>query len=688
MFDDLIPTQGTPASAPARGMFDDLIPARGGQEVATPDGALRVRVGRPEAAAGEMSASDHVADLGRSLISGVDSGFSGLAGLPAFVGRGAQWATNQGQALVQNRPYEDVRAENNARAVISPETLEYYSPDAIHQRSGLAHKPQTRAGRYVETGAEFATGAALTGPANIARNAVMYGLGPGLASEAAGQATEGTALEPYARAGAAIAGGLTGAGLSRSSTAEGIVRRSGNLTPQQVDAVEALMRDAQAQGVQLTRAEAAQQVTGGATRLGDLQRVVEGQGGLREFMAARPGQVEAAGARQFDAIATAVDNPSTLGPAAGRRADRIVGDASEIINRGTHPLYQQADSVRVGPQIHAGLLSDDLYAQTLREVRNDPSLNRTIAHLPDDAVGVQHLVSRRLTEQADNARAPGQPGTSQTRSANFADAQAAPMAAAEMATGGPGGAFATAQAQQAALRQQYLDPLMAGPIGKIAGRDTTTRQAIDALFPANPLPNSAQEVVTAVQALSTRSPVIARQLVRTHAESVFNEATQAIQSGANQFGGATFAAAIRGNRQQAENLAAGIRALPGGDAILPGFDRLLDIMSATGQRQRIGSQTAFNAELMDTMRTGGNVMTTATMAAGAGVKWPAKVLERFQQWNLGRNTDEVARILTAPEAAPLFRHLMTESDLTPRAVALVSRITALGERGSNRGESR
>jgi hypothetical protein len=58
------------------------------------------------------------------------------------------------------------------------------------------------AGEYVSTAGEFAGGAGLmTGPGTMVR----YGALPGLSSEAAGQATEGTAMEPWARAIAPIA---------------------------------------------------------------------------------------------------------------------------------------------------------------------------------------------------------------------------------------------------------------------------------------------------------------------------------------------------------------------------------------------------------------------------------------------------------------------------------------------------
>ncbi len=57
------------------------------------------------------------------------------------------------------------------------------------------------------------------GPAGIAKRAMTQALIPGLASEAAGQATEGTAAEPYARIAAGLAGGGVGPAIERATAA-------------------------------------------------------------------------------------------------------------------------------------------------------------------------------------------------------------------------------------------------------------------------------------------------------------------------------------------------------------------------------------------------------------------------------------------------------------------------------------
>lgn len=621
-------------------------------------------------------------DIGMSAVSGLDKGVAGLAGAPADLALLAQEGITRGQAWAQGRPLEEVRAENDKNAVIPRSALEPYTGKAFHEASPLYYEPQTTAGRYVKTGVEFVPSAVL-GPGNMARNAIALGIVPGLASEAAGQATEGTAYEPWARAGAAVLSGATGHWATAPNAAESAVGQAARgATAAQVDQAEQLFQAAQQQGLPITRAEALQHVTGGATNLGNLQRVVEGSGELRPFMAQRPGQVENATRNALDQITPPSVAPENLGPAVGQAAQGTVQDVTQAINRHTRPLYQAAEQQRVGPQVQAALMGDPLYAQTLQEVRNNPALNRTIAHLPDDSVGVVDLVQRRLREQGENAAIPGQASTSNLAAANYGDARTAPIAAAETVTGSrPGvqGTYEAARAQQEALRQQYLQPLMNGPIGRLAQNDISTKKAIEVLFPSNPLPHSQREIETAVRAVAQRSPQAATQLVRAHVEQTFNEAVQRLQSGANEFGGAGFAAVLRGNPQQAANLEAAITALRGGQTY-QGFDQFLNILEAQGQRQRIGSQTAFNQEVQRNLKQGGTVAEALTGVASGGLKLPSKINQRIEQWRMGGNVAQIADILTNPAAATLFRQLATAPPQSAKAAAIVTRLVYLGNR--------
>lgn len=101
-----------------------------------------------------------------------------------------------------------------ASALNSPSTHDIQK--SIESVTGEFYKPQTVGGEYAQTVGEFVPGALAGGEGLLARIGKQV-LAPALASETAGQLTKGTAAEPYARAGAAVAGGGLASLLRRSN---------------------------------------------------------------------------------------------------------------------------------------------------------------------------------------------------------------------------------------------------------------------------------------------------------------------------------------------------------------------------------------------------------------------------------------------------------------------------------------
>lgn len=666
------------------GLFDDILTSQkqdgSVSGSVSADGGLYADVLGGKASKSLNNANISTAeDVARSSVAGLERG---VAAIPGAFGDVSQFSKFIGQKAGFEPPQRSmldallskVGAE---KLPTSADTIEFARKSGV---PGIDYQPQTVAGEYARTIGENIPGA-VAGPGGMAKNALKFGVAPAIAAETAGQFTKGTNYEPYARAGAALATGGTVAFASRPNAAErAVMAATRDMTPQEVEAAINLFNESRAGStpVPITMAEAA-----GNQRLLNLQRITEGQGGLTDFMAQRPGQVDAAGRAFVDTVAPARNDPSMLGREIQRDSQGIVGDVTRAINRQTEPLYTaaQADVVPAG-QITT-LQSDPIYASTLNEIRNDPTLNRTIANLPDNNPVVLDLVQRRLGEMADNARMPGQATTSNTRASNIGSVQENVRNTADAASPN----LAVARAENARLRQQYLEPILAGPIGKLQNTDEV-KVAINALFPQNPTPNSAPEVLNAVTALSNRNPVASRQLVRAHIESVFNQSTKDLQGGPTQFGGATFRAKLVGNEQQAANMAAAISGLPNGQTVLQGFDRLMTIMEATGRRQRIGSQTAFNQELQQQLKEGGII---GEAVATGGIKLPQRIRETLQSWNLGRNTDRLSRLLTDPRSVDAFRQLANSQgsaeSLALSTIRLVG-LANLGYSGANNTERR
>jgi hypothetical protein len=646
-------------------------------EIQGPDGKT-FEIDAPDAGAAQkawqgMMQPSTGKDIAMSGGVGVAKGGIGLLGLPGDIAeygaRGIDRASRfVGGMLGVDVPKREDRAPTYGSADIQK---------TVESVTGDFYKPKTTAGQFAQTVGEFAPGALLGGGGAV-RNLANYALVPGIVSEAAGRlpGVQGTAAEPWVKAGTGLAaGGLAGA-VNRPSTVNNVVgNATRGVTPQQADAAEQLFMQALQAGTPITRAEALQHVTGGGTYLADIQRLAEGSGAMRPFMAQRAGQVEHAGRQMIDTVAPPTPTPSMIGPQVGEAAETTLNDVRGAINRATRPSYDAAGQTLVPQAVHAQRMSDPLFVEALNTIRNDAARNAPVRGQSDRSVAVYDAVMKELRERSTRASNPVQPGHSQQVSTYTGRLSDDVRGDSIAATGGPGGAYDTALTQQAQLRQQYLEPLQRGPLGKIAG-EPTTQNAIEALFPRNPLPNSADEIHTAVQALAHRNTPAARQLVAAHIESVFNQATRDLRAGPNQWGGAGFAAALRGNGQQAANLEAAVRALPGGDQTWQGIDRFLTIMEAQGARHAPGAQTAYNQEIQSQLRRGGPIGEAVTMAAGAGLSWPARARDAFQTWTMGANVDQLAHLFTNPQAGRLFREMVGAN--TRRSEIIAMKLSLMG----------
>lgn len=554
----------------------------------------------------------------------------------------------------------------------------------IEETTGAFYKPKTRAGEYAQTAGEFLP-AAIGGEASLLARAGRVLL-PAAASETAGQATKGTAAEPYARFGAALAGGGLGALISRPGTASRALKAQlpEGITAQHVDRAEALIQRAAQQGINLAWPEALSQVAGRpvlTNAMRHLEAAPQTEAQMAEFFGGRPQQVEGAVRAQLDNVAPVNPAPSTIGPAVGTAGERIVQDVRAAINRATRPSYDAAGQHLVPQQVHAAMMGDPLFVEALNRIRNDPARNSFVRGQSDRSIRVYDSVAKELEERAQAASAPMNPQASQAVASATGtlggDIKDVAMAAERAATNGPS-AYQAALANQARFREQYLNPLLSGPLGKIAGRDTTTKNAIDALFPKQPLANSEQEIGTAVRALANRNPRAASDLVRAHIQGVFNEAAKDLQSGANQAGGAKFRVQLIGNPQQRLNLREAVEALPNGQERWRGFNNLLDVLEATGTRQNVGSRTAYNTELLKEQSRSGLPVETVKAVANPlrGAQFLADKYERYQ---LGRNLEQLANVITDPRSGDLLRNIARVPTGSEQARALAVRLITYGE---------
>lgn len=146
-----------------------------------------------------------VADTGKAALAGLVRGGAGVVGLPGTIGDLIDTGVTKGINAIAGTDLEAPKSNLSGGALIGG--LSSLTGGATDYRGeGLPAK-------FAGTVAEFLPGAAAFGGGSAA-NLLRFGVVPGLASEAAGQLTEGSKFEPWARAGAALAAPLVAGGLS------------------------------------------------------------------------------------------------------------------------------------------------------------------------------------------------------------------------------------------------------------------------------------------------------------------------------------------------------------------------------------------------------------------------------------------------------------------------------------------
>tara|TARA_R110000868_G_scaffold162002_2_gene392981 strand:+ start:853 stop:2382 length:1530 start_codon:yes stop_codon:yes gene_type:complete len=176
-----------------------VVTAPDGSAVNFPDGTSHSTINDVMMKQFAPEAENSISGSAKSLGVGLAEGTIGLAGFPADA---ADFATRGFDYLAGTKSNESVApfAEKYGAGGLK-KMVEGYT--------GEFRNPQTVTEKYLQTVGSF-WAAAIGGPAGLASRVATRAVIPGLASEAAGQLTEGTAAEPYARVAGALGGAVAG----------------------------------------------------------------------------------------------------------------------------------------------------------------------------------------------------------------------------------------------------------------------------------------------------------------------------------------------------------------------------------------------------------------------------------------------------------------------------------------------
>lgn len=158
-----------------------------------------------------------VADVAGAGLAGLSRGVTGMADLPGMVIGGAG---NLAAAGVEKLGAPGVaQGMRDSFGMMPMGDGDLFRGGASAATGGASeYRGESRPAKFAGTVGEFIPGAMVGGGGSAARNLLAYGVVPGIASEGAGQLTEGTALEPWARV---IAPVVASAAASRMTRAPG-----------------------------------------------------------------------------------------------------------------------------------------------------------------------------------------------------------------------------------------------------------------------------------------------------------------------------------------------------------------------------------------------------------------------------------------------------------------------------------
>ena len=603
-----------------------------------------------------------VMDVIKSIPGTVTRAAAGLAGLPNTL---ADLTEAGGTAL----GLKGARSFKDLPSWARPGDMVTKGYDAISEAitGNPVYRPQTGPGRVADTVGQTL----VSGPGSMIQKGVA-GAAAGLSGEAARLVTD----NPLAVGIVQLLGGTAASlpFLLRSVPADSINQAIKGIGPGDLDKAQRLLNDARSKGVKLTGAEAIAQVTGKNT-LQDIQRVVESsaKGGpvMQGVMNERPDAIRNAFENQSNTIAMMPGQPARTPVRMQQAGQDAITEARQAGNAAARPYYDKSG----GEVVSSGAINTiAMQNPAVVEAANAVVKSTKYGVFGENPFSVKSLNAAKqyLDDVAGSAKEAGR--NNEARLASQALNDLLPRMDAQVP------AYGQARAIVAQNRRDVVAPMEQSPVGEIAnsrGNPANPIAAGDAmkkqgatLMPPTGGVLSPGEIRTTVATLSKQDPTAARDWVRQNLQTHFDEITQNLQGGANQWGGAKFAAQIAGNPRQKDNLQALVESVSDRQT-WNGFNRLLEVMEATGKRQAAGSQTAQNLGIGSELSSGG------LLSAATAVPKPSLIADAYKSFRYGRNTEEMAKILTDPKSVELMRQLAKEAPQSAKATALVSEIIAL-----------
>jgi|694.fasta_scaffold95707_3 hypothetical protein len=459
-----------------------------------------------------------------------------------------------------------------------------------------------------------------------------------------------------ATGGAMTAAGLPVGGL-RSTPADIVNRNIKGVTPEQLRLAQQLQKNSVNIGMPITGAEAIAQVSG-QRGLTTTQRFLEqaepSQGTMNQFMAGRPAGVQQGFGNLMQQVSP--NTPTSATPFNLQQAGQnVIRGAESSVTGNVSPYFMQAGKQAVPNTDIAGMMTNPKIADAVEHVRSTGTygVKNEPANSVKTLIAAKQYLDDQYSKQMNAVTGAEKNAARVTYSANRQLDDYLNTVSPDYAKGSQ--KFEVAQKTQ-------MTPLKQGVIGQIAEGAT----GADVLMPQKPVSLYPADIKRTADLLRRKDPNALPEWTRQNLEGIFNETTQNLATGQNQFGGPKFAAAIAGNKQQRDNLRTLVTETSGMQA-WQGFERFLDVAQAQGQRMPANSATAFNEMIKGELGSG-------IVSKGLTVFKPSNIVNWAENVQLGRNADMLAKMLTDPDSVNKLQELARTGPRSAKAQTLVNSI--------------
>jgi len=467
---------------------------------------------------------------------------------------------------------------------------------------------------------------------------------------------------------------MTGAGAAtggvRSTPADIVNRQLKGVTPQGMRLAELLQQESYKLGMPVTGPEAIAQATGNkglTTTQRFLEQAPSSQGTMSQFMANRPAGVE----KGFNVTVEGVspNAPTSATPYNLEQAGKdVVSGAKAGVTASVDPFYKKGVSemqnVQAGktlPVMPAEITAlkklpevGDAITDAISHVTKDPYSK--VKGLPESDPRVLSAAKVYLDTQYENFlnTTSGNKNTAKSSTAWGASRELDSYLSSKSPS------YAQGSKNYETAYKTQIGPLERSPVGQIAegkvGGETLMPPKPVALYPA--------DIKRTADLLRRKNPEALPDWTRQQLESTFNETTQKLASGDNQFGGPKFASTIAGNKQQRDNLRTLVTET-GGMQAWQGFEKFLDVAEAQGQRMPANSATAFNEMVKNELGSG-------IVSKGLSMFKPSNIVNWAENVQLGRNADVLAKMLTDPDSVAKLQELARTGPRSAKAQVIAN----------------